>query len=99
MPSRQDEDQSRVLVSGLDEERVLDCIEKLRSLEDEFMEDFASHAQYQYQRPQVQKEVVKQQNVEIRGAPWQLNNEQFPSMNGNDGQQIPTAARGVWGRR
>jgi hypothetical protein len=35
MPNRQEEDPSRVLVSGLNEDKILDCIEKLRALEDE----------------------------------------------------------------
>jgi hypothetical protein len=100
MPGRQDENQSRVVISGLNEEKILDCVEKLRALEDEYMEEFASHAQYHYPREKTREEPQKPQQVEIKGAPWQLNSlEQFPSMSSNGNAPQIQQQNGVWGRR
>lgn len=100
MPGRQDENQSRVIISGLNEDKIFDCIEKLRTLEDAYLEEFASHAQYHYPREHTREEPRPAQQVEITGAPWQLNSlEQFPSMSTNgDAPQIQQQ-NGVWGRR
>lgn len=68
MPSRTDGNPARVLISGLNHDRILDCIEKLRALEDEFLEDYASHNQYHYQRPKPVEETRKPQQVEITGG-------------------------------
>lgn len=99
-PGRQDEDQTLVLVSGLEEERIRDCIEKMLALEEEFLDDYASHARYEYNRPKVVHEQTKPQQVEIKGAPWQLSSlEQFPSMGGSNESAPSQQPAGVWGRR
>jgi hypothetical protein len=70
------------------------------ALEEEYLDDYASHAQYQYQRPKVVQEKTKPQQVEITGAPWQLNSlEQFPSMGGGNESAPSQQPSGVWGRR
>ncbi|KAI6172476.1 ViGiLN-like protein [Aphelenchoides besseyi] len=103
IPNRSDEDPSRVLVSGHSEESVLDCLDKLRTLEEDFMQDVVESGRYEYHRQQPQYEEARPQHIEITGAPWQLDSlEQFPSFGGSNEQQANSSAQqpsGVWGRR
>ncbi|CAD5212084.1 unnamed protein product [Bursaphelenchus okinawaensis] len=99
--SRSDPDPSLVTVSGKSEDNVLDCMDKLRMLEEDFMQDVVERFQYTYQRKEEPKYQPKPQVIEITGAPWQLDNlDQFPSM--SQQQQAAVASSqptGVWGRR
>ncbi|KAI6217555.1 ViGiLN-like protein [Aphelenchoides besseyi] len=103
IPNRSDEDPSRVLVSGRSEEAVLDCLDKLRTLEEDFMQDVVESGRYEYHRQQPHHEEARPQHIEITGAPWQLDSlEQFPSFGGSNEQQANSSAQqpsGVWGRR
>lgn len=97
---RSDDDPSRVTVSGKDEDNVLDCIDKLRMVEEDFMQDVVERfhpprREEQHRKPAAPKH--HQQQVEIKGAPWQLDNQDhFPSM--GDGA-VSSQPSGVWGRR
>uniref|UniRef100_A0A1I7SWA4 Vigilin n=2 Tax=Bursaphelenchus xylophilus TaxID=6326 RepID=A0A1I7SWA4_BURXY len=100
--TRNDPDPSLVTVSGKNEENILDCIDKLRLLEEDFMQDVVERYQYTYQRRAEPVHQPKPQAVEITGAPWQLDNlDQFPTM-GQQQQQAAVASHqptGYWGRR
>jgi hypothetical protein len=95
-----------VLVSGLEEDRIRDCIEKMLALEEDYLgkfrkffaqfnvvfsDEYASQTQYQYSRPKEVKQQTKPQQVELTNAPWQMNSmEMFPSMGGDSNGSAPT---------
>lgn len=94
------DDSGIVIVSGKDENAVFDCIDYLRSQEEEWAEDQRDRTQYLSQRNAEQPKPAQPTHVQIQGAPWQLDltsQEDFPDM----GAPAPAAATagGVWGRR
>ncbi|VDP15396.1 unnamed protein product [Onchocerca flexuosa] len=93
LPRCTDPDPNLVVIAGKDEDAVYDCIEQLRREEEEFLQE-----RRQYISPRVieQPPPPPRVEVEIKGAPWQLDmqsEEQFPTM-GN--AQATAAAAGAW---
>jgi exosome complex RNA-binding protein Rrp4/ribosomal protein S3 len=110
MPGRNDSRPDMVVVTGKNEDAVYDCIDKMRMDEEDYMSDMNDRNMYRFQQEQPkQVETVKQ--VQITGAPWQLDSlEQFPAMGSSSSaapesqqqQQQPqthTQNTGVWGSR
>lgn len=64
------------------------------------MQDVVDSTRYEYKRQPTQVEPKRAQQVEITGAPWQLDShEQFPSMGENGLATANKPSTGVWGRR
>jgi hypothetical protein len=96
LPRSGDANPDHVVVSGKNEDDVLDCISKLRQMEEDFMEDYVDRNQYLSSRQEPEPSRQQTQHFEIQGAPWQLDNEQFPAMGS---QSTTSSTGGVWGRR
>lgn len=70
----------------------------------DFIGDMVDRNQYMARREEPAPQKAKPQNIEITGAPWQLDSlEQFPSI-GNalptqTHHQHPTPIQQVWGQR
>ncbi|VDK87459.1 unnamed protein product [Onchocerca ochengi] len=93
LPRCTDPDPNLVVIAGKDEDAVYDCIEQLRREEEEFLQE---RRQYISPRVMEQPPPPPRVEVEIKGAPWQLDmqsEEQFPTM-GN--AQATAAAAGAW---
>uniref|UniRef100_A0A914Y922 K Homology domain-containing protein n=1 Tax=Panagrolaimus superbus TaxID=310955 RepID=A0A914Y922_9BILA len=97
LPRSGDPNPDIVVVSGKNEDDVVDCISKLRQMEEDFMEDYVDRNQYMSSRQEAEPQQRQPQHFEIQGAPWQLDNEQFPAMGGPSEEK--KAAGGVWGQR
>ncbi|VDK79439.1 unnamed protein product [Litomosoides sigmodontis] len=93
LPRSTDVDPNLVVIAGKDEDSVYDCIEQLRREEEEFLQE-----RRQYVPPRVVEQPPQppRVEVEIKGAPWQLDmqsEEQFPTMGTT---QTTSAAAGAW---
>ncbi|CAG9535090.1 unnamed protein product [Cercopithifilaria johnstoni] len=93
LPRSTDPDPNLVVIAGKDEDAVYDCIEQLRREEEEFLQE-----RRQYMSPRVTEQPPQppRVEVEIKGAPWQLDmqsEEQFPAMGS---AQSTAAAAGAW---
>jgi len=111
MPGRNDARPDIVVVSGKNEDAVYDCIDKLRIDEEDYISDMADRKMFRREQEDQKEEQKVQQQVQITGAPWQLDSlEQFPAMGGSvsntASQQQPAAPTthhstggGVWGSR
>ncbi|VBB30290.1 unnamed protein product [Acanthocheilonema viteae] len=93
LPRNIDPDPNLVVIAGKDEDAVYDCIEQLRREEEEFLQE-----RRQYMSPRVTEQPAQppRVEVEIKGAPWQLDmqsEEQFPTMGT---AQTTAAAAGAW---
>jgi len=102
LPREGDEDPSRVIVSG-DEDAVLDCIDHLKILEEEYIQDIAdSDWMRQYEKPTRQVE-NKDSGKDPKGfyvakAPWDVSSaEAFPSLGGGAGGQGGGSGPVAWG--
>merc|ERR1719431_773188 len=103
LPRKGDEDPSRVVVAG-DEEAVLDCIDHLKILEEEYIQEAAdSDWMRQYEKPTRQVE-NKDSNKDSKGfyvakAPWDVSSaEAFPSLGGGGGGSSGASSGPVaWG--
>jgi len=102
LPREGDADPSRVVVSG-DEDAVLDCIDHLKIIEEEFIQDAAdSDWMRQYEKPTRQLE-NKDSNKDSKGfyvakAPWDVSSsEAFPSLGGGGGASAPSSKPPAWG--
>lgn len=90
LPREGDEDPSLVVISG-DEEAVLDCIDHLKMLEEEYIQDAADKEwMTQYEKPNRQldnKESNKlPKEFKVSKAPWDVSSsEAFPSLGGAGG--------------
>ena len=105
LPREGDDDPSRVVVSG-DEDAVFDCIDHLKILEEEHIQDMAeSDWMRQYEKPARQvenKESGKdQKGFFVAKAPWDVSSaEAFPSLGGGaGGSSSGPVAWGPKGRR
>lgn len=100
LPRDGDDDPSRVVVSG-DEEAVLDCIDHLKIMEEEFIQDAAeTEWMRQYEKPArkvEEKESSKDNGFRVSKAPWDVSSkEAFPSLGG--GNSSSTASKPpAWG--
>merc|ERR1740122_291309 len=101
LPREGDADPSRVVVSG-DEDAVLDCIDHLKIIEEEFIQDAADNDwMRQYEKPTRQLE-NKDSNKDSKGfyvakAPWDVSSsEAFPSLSGG-GASAPSSKPPAWG--
>ncbi|EJD75804.1 KH domain-containing protein [Loa loa] len=93
LPRSSDPDPNLVVIAGKDEDAVYDCIEQLRREEEEFLQE---RRQYMSPRVTEQPPLPPRVEVEIKGAPWQLDmqsEEQFPTMGT---AQATAAAAGAW---
>uniref|UniRef100_A0AAF5PYT3 K Homology domain-containing protein n=2 Tax=Wuchereria bancrofti TaxID=6293 RepID=A0AAF5PYT3_WUCBA len=93
LPRSTDPDPNLVVIAGKDEDAVYDCIEQLRREEEEFLQE---RRQYISPRVTEQPPPPPRVEVEIKGAPWQLDmqsEEQFPTMGT---AQATAAAAGAW---
>jgi len=105
LPREGDDDPSRVVVSG-DEDAVLDCIDHLKILEEEHVQEMAeSDWMRQYEKPTRQVD-NKESNKDQKGffvakAPWDVSSaEAFPSLGGGaGGSNSGPVAWGPKGRR
>merc|ERR1711970_1353979 len=100
LPREGDADPSRVVVSG-DEDAVLDCIDHLKIMEEEFIQDCADNDwMRQYEKPTRQLE-NKDSNKDSKGfyvakAPWDVSSaEAFPSLSG--GGSVASSKPPAWG--
>jgi len=105
LPREGDDDPSRVVVSG-DEDAVLDCIDHLKILEEEHIQDAAeSDWMRQYEKPARQVESKDsgkdQKGFFVAKAPWDVSSaEAFPSLGGGaGGSNSGPVAWGPKGRR
>jgi len=101
LPRDGDADPSKVVVSG-DEDHVLDCIDKLKLVEEEFIQEAADNDwMRQYEKPTRQVE-NKESNKTTKGfivakAPWDVSSsEAFPSLGGGAAGAGP-AKPPAWG--
>ena len=101
LPREGDSDPSRVVVSG-DEDAVLDCIDHLKIIEEEFIQDAADNDwMRQYEKPTRQLD-TKDSNKDQKGfyvakAPWDVSSsEAFPSLGGGGGSSA-TSKPPTWG--
>merc|ERR1739848_97369 len=101
LPREGDADPSRVVVSG-DEDAVLDCIDHLKIIEEEFIQDAADNDwMRQYEKPTRQLD-TKDSNKDTKGfyvakAPWDVSSsEAFPSLGGGGGSSA-TSKPPTWG--
>ncbi|GMT13662.1 hypothetical protein PFISCL1PPCAC_4959, partial [Pristionchus fissidentatus] len=96
-PRSETADPDLVTVSGKDENAVLDCIDELKNLEEDFLSEHSEKNQFLSHRVQEHVKPAAPAKVEIRGAPWQLDissADQFPDMGASS---APVAAAGAWG--
>jgi len=101
LPREGDEDPSLVVVSG-DEEAVMDCIDHLKMLEEEFIQDAADKEwMQQYEKPNRavdNKDSNKlPKEFKVSKAPWDVSSsEAFPSLGGGGSSGAGPVA---WGPR
>uniref|UniRef100_A0AC35TXN0 Vigilin n=1 Tax=Rhabditophanes sp. KR3021 TaxID=114890 RepID=A0AC35TXN0_9BILA len=98
MPNKTDQDPTLVTFTGEKESDVVECIEALIIQEEDFVDALVDNGQYISARPEIAAPQQLPRNVQITGAPWQNNLEQFPTM----GQTPPapsSTVSGVWGSR
>uniref|UniRef100_A0A915Q0U1 K Homology domain-containing protein n=1 Tax=Setaria digitata TaxID=48799 RepID=A0A915Q0U1_9BILA len=96
LPRSTDPDPNLVVIAGKDEDAVYDCIEQLRREEEEFLQERMERRQYLSPRAVEQPPPPPRVEVEIKGAPWQLDmqsEEQFPTMGTT---QSAAGAAGAW---
>ncbi|KAK0403353.1 hypothetical protein QR680_016873 [Steinernema hermaphroditum] len=87
---------SLVVVAGKNADDVAQCVDHLRIEEEDYMQDVIERYGYISQRQEPTPAPRPVQEFQITGAPWQLQEEQFPSM--GDNQATPSVT-GVWGNR
>ncbi|CAJ0581839.1 unnamed protein product, partial [Mesorhabditis spiculigera] len=92
--SRDDADPNKVVVAGKNEDSVWDCIDYLRQEEEDYLAEHQDRSQYMSQRAPVAEQKPKQQSVQVKNAPWQLSDGDFPEMGGAPAMSGTT---GVWG--
>lgn len=106
-------DSDFVTVCGKSEDNVYDCVDQIRKMEDDYINQMIDRGVFLSLREEARKQEKNKelapQKVEITGAPWQLDNfEQFPTMGGGsyaqnnseNSQPTPTSGtNGVWGNR
>jgi len=104
LPRERDEDPSLVVVSG-DEDNVLDCIEHLKNIEEDYMGDLADKEwMHQYEKPSRDVE-SKDSNkhpkeFKVSKAPWDVSSsEAFPSLSTGSGGVSSNVAWGPKVRR
>lgn len=98
LPRSTDPDPNMVVVAGKSEDAVYDCIDYLRGQEEDYLQERNERGQYLSQRVVEPISAPKAAEVQIQGAPWQLDmqsEDQFPSM----GQAAASShtGGGVWG--
>uniref|UniRef100_A0A0N5A8M1 Vigilin n=1 Tax=Syphacia muris TaxID=451379 RepID=A0A0N5A8M1_9BILA len=96
-PRSTDPDPNLVVVAGKNEDAVFDCIDHLRAMEEDYLQERNERGQYIAQRVVETTSPPKPVEVQIKGAPWQLDmqsEEQFPSMGSS---QATGGVTGVWG--
>lgn len=96
-PRTTDPDPNLVVVAGKTEDAVFDCIDRLHSMEEDYLQERNERGQYLAQRLPEPIPPPKPVEVQIKGAPWQLDmqsEEQFPSMGTS---QNTGSVSGVWG--
>lgn len=96
-PRSTDPDPNMVVVAGKSEDEVYDCIDYLRGQEEDYLQERNERGQYLAQRVTEQPVAPKAPEVQIKGAPWQLDmqsEDQFPSMGST---QTTANIGGVWG--
>lgn len=104
MPGRNDPNPELVVIAGKLENSVYDCVNYLRAMEEDYIDELIVRGAYNPHQSEPQQNTQKKssQQMEITGAPWQLDSmEQFPAMgvaNAAPSSQPPVAA-GVWGQR
>merc|ERR1711970_781972 len=104
LPREGDEDPSLVVISG-DEESVLDCIDHLKKVEDEYIEDAVDKEwMQQYEKPTRaldNKESNKHpKEFKVSKAPWDVSSsEAFPSLGGSGSNGSGPVAWGPKPRR
>jgi hypothetical protein len=99
LPRSGDANPDLVVVLGKNEDDVLDCLSKLRQMEEDFMEDYVDRNQYLSSRQEPEPQPQARQHIEIQGAPWQLDNEQFPGLGSQSNNAQGSSTGGAWGRR
>lgn len=102
MPARNDPHPDLVVVSGQSEDAVYDCCDKLRVMEEDYISDMTDRGYFNARREEPKVEQKSQPQVQITGAPWQLDSmEQFPAMGSSSAPSAQPAhgAAGVWGSR
>lgn len=95
-PRSTDPDPNMVVVAGKDEDSVYDCIDYLRGEEEDYLQE-RNERGYMSQRVVEPPPPPKAPEVQITGAPWQLDmqsEDQFPSMGSS---HATTNVTGVWG--
>merc|ERR1712107_553487 len=96
LPREGDADPSLVVITG-DEEAVLDCIDHLKSLEEEYIQDAADKEwMQQYEKPNRQLDNKDSNKLpkefKVSEAPWDVSSsEAFPSLGGAE-----AAAPALW---
>jgi len=104
LPRDGDEDPSLVVISG-DEEAVLDCIDHLKILEEEYIQDAADKEwMHQYEKPNRSldnKDSNKNpKEFKVSKAPWDVSSsEAFPSLSGGQSNSSGPIAWGPRGAR
>ncbi|KAI1727538.1 KH domain-containing protein [Ditylenchus destructor] len=102
MPARNDPHPDVVVVSGQSEDAVYDCCDKLRVMEEDYISDMTDRGHFNTRREEPKVEQKAQPQVQITGAPWQLDSmEQFPAMGSSNAPAAQPAhgGTGVWGSR
>jgi len=100
-PRDGDADPSLVTVSGTKEEAVLDAVDHLRNLEEEYMQDHVERHAYEHKAASTKAPKVEQSSFQIKNAPWDMNSaSDFPTMGNMESQSGQSANGGgmVWGR-
>lgn len=101
MPGRNAPHPEVVVVGGKDEGNVCDCVDKLRAMEEDYITELIDRGAYSARKEEPKREHVNAPQMEITGAPWQLDSlEQFPVV----GSTTAVAAQGQtvnasWGAR
>lgn len=106
-PRSSDPNPNLVVVSGKEEDLVYDCIDYLRNMEEEYMQDITERAQYQApSKQQHYKHNDENKAIAFTNAPWQskapelTSPDDFPTMgNGASAVNGGAPAPGAWGRR
>jgi len=104
LPREGDEDPSLVVISG-DEEAVLDCIDHLKILEEEYIQDAAEKEwMHKYEKPNRSldnKDSNKNpKEFKVSKAPWDVSSsEAFPSLGGGQSNSSGPIAWGPKARR
>lgn len=101
LPRSGDPDPNLVLISGKRQEDVDDCVEHLRQMEEEMMEEVIERTRYEPPKRQEQKTPPKPQGMVIQGFPTPDDTNAFPSLGGPANGDAPAPAQnfGAWGRR